>query len=103
MQSGDDVGNDAVGDQLDLILQRQLFFLHPRKLELVAIAGRSEQLDFLVEAVMVGLEEHEDFSGFVVIYVVVLQESRFAVTIAEPRSERAIPFKLLATNRSFRD
>ena len=78
--SGDNVWNDAIGELLDFVLQRQLALLHPRQLELVAIARCAKQLDFLVEAAMLRLEKLQNLPRIIIIHAPVLQEARPAVT-----------------------
>ena len=84
--SGDDVWNDAIGELLDFVLQRQLALLHPRQLELVAIACLAEQLDFLIEATMLGLQQGQDLARVIVIHRSILQHGGIIVT--PPRHRR---------------
>jgi len=78
--SGDDVWNDPVRELLDLVLQRQLALLHAREFQLIAIAGRAEQLNFFVEAPVLGLQQGQNLLRVVVVHQPVLQEARAAVT-----------------------
>jgi hypothetical protein len=95
MRSSDDVGNDAVGNQLDFVFQRQLLLLHPGELKLVAVAGRAKQLDFLIQAAVLRLEKLQNLPRIIVIHAPVLQEARPAVTHrrvnGEPLGEQAVP------------
>jgi len=88
-RSGDNVRYDAVGNQLDLVLQGQLLLLHPGELKLIAVAAYSQQFNFLVETPMLGLEKRQHLPRIVVIHAPVLQESRFAVTFVRSTANRS--------------
>src|SRR3546814_8949920 len=57
--------------------------------QLVAIPGRSQELDFFVETAVLGFEKLKNFPRIVVIHVPVLQEALPAVTFG-PSSPRRI-------------
>jgi len=78
--SGEDIWNDAIGELLDLILERQLALFHPGKLQLIAIARRSHSLNFFVEAPMFALEHDQHFPRVIVVHAFILQEPRSIVT-----------------------
>src|SRR5206468_7189901 len=58
-RSGDDIGHVRINDQLDLILQQELAFLEPSKLQLVAGRLRGKQPNSCVELPMLGLQQVE--------------------------------------------
>src|SRR5512140_924108 len=78
-RSGDNVGNDAVRELLDLILERQLAFLHPGKLKLVAIASLAHPLNLLVQAPVFNLEQGQQLPWVIVVHALNLQEARTIV------------------------
>jgi hypothetical protein len=86
-QSSNDVGNDAIGELLDFVLQRQLPLLHAREFQLVAIAGLAEHFDLLIEPTMLSLEQGQDLARIIVIHTGTLQHGRIIVT--QPYHRRA--------------
>jgi len=106
-ESGDDVGNDAVGELLDLVLKRQLTFLHPGKLKLVAIARHAQQLNLVLETPVFRLEQSQNFPRIIVIHGFILQEARIIVTRrpvnGKPHAGPAKPCDLVATKGPIRD
>jgi hypothetical protein len=97
-RSGNDVGDNPVGNLLDFILQGQLSLLHPGQLKLVAIARNSQQFDFSVEAAMLGFQKRQHLLRIVVVHPFALQEARIAVTrptvIGKPLDPSAEPMRI---------
>ena len=52
LPSGNDIGDETVGNRLDFILQPKLSLFEPRQLELVRRTGRLKCPDLLVEPPM---------------------------------------------------
>jgi hypothetical protein len=88
-ESGDDVRDNAVGELLDLIFERQLPLLHPGELKLVAIARHTQQLNLFLETPVFRLEQSQNFPRIIIIHALILQEASIAVTrhsvIGRPR------------------
>jgi hypothetical protein len=65
---GNDVGNDAVGEQLNFVLQRQFTLLHAGELKLVAVAALAQKFDFLIEAPMLNLQQGQDLAWIIIVH-----------------------------------
>jgi hypothetical protein len=96
-RSGDYIRHDPIRELLDFIFQGQFALLHPGKFKLVAIAGRSEKLDFQIKSAMLGFEKFQHFARIVIVHRYALQQGRIIVTqvgvIGQPRGPSAEPMR----------